>query len=630
MRIKKLFSSLTRRQAMKIVSFLVIVWLFFIVPTFAQTDTTNIELNKITAFLQNVIAICSRWWVILAVLAGKLMTNDFVYGAFIHMDIYLWKIWNIIKNFANFALIALVIGSIIKNLIGKEAIDVKKIITNTLLAGILIQASWFMMWALIDLSTVATVAISGFPSSFIQSNTNIKETMNTNAKTFNTHRLVYTMDSTNPKDSIQSIPIDVSESSDSQEDLWKSFLPTSNSISGPFVYMGMGIFNFQDIMTIGTDKNAVTMSLTFALRFIFIFFFTIALLLLFIANIMRIGLLRVFIIGSPFLILILLFKIKVGSGIGKLFSLPNLMTLVFKPVIFVAGMSIMLIVVMSMNSVLIDSGAQLTNINGISFGGSTWSSTMSLEGISNVEIKQDDLFGKKVLKDGQNAFAMLLVMFLSTFLMWRIVKLSLTLGSWPIEKAMETLTWQAERMAKSMPILPFKWWAASFNAVRWFSDQNITKIARDGFGMSRQGKFDEAEANFQKIIDDKMRIQSSWSNRDYSTLDTAIKENWGKNFFTKSQAIGHDKLWWLSLSNTRWKSQLEAYLTKYPTKTFNKSDSNATWFDAYFKDGNQAANNRKILHTLMWGDTHTKNKIGTGAISYDQLLKNVYSKKPTK
>ena len=73
------------------------------------------------------------------------MTNDFVYGAFIHMDIYLWKIWNIIKNFANFALIALVIGSIIKNLIGKEAIDVKKIITNTLLAGILIQASWFMM-----------------------------------------------------------------------------------------------------------------------------------------------------------------------------------------------------------------------------------------------------------------------------------------------------------------------------------------------------------------------------------------------------------------------------------------------------------------------------------------------------
>jgi hypothetical protein len=73
------------------------------------------------------------------------MTNDFVYGAFIHMDIYLWKIWNIMKNFANFALAALVMVSIVKGLIGKEALDVKKIITNTLIAGILIQASWFLM-----------------------------------------------------------------------------------------------------------------------------------------------------------------------------------------------------------------------------------------------------------------------------------------------------------------------------------------------------------------------------------------------------------------------------------------------------------------------------------------------------
>jgi len=73
------------------------------------------------------------------------MTNDFVYGAFIHMDIYLWKIRNIMKNFANFALAGLVLFSIIKSLAGKEALDVKKVITNTLVAGILIQASWFLM-----------------------------------------------------------------------------------------------------------------------------------------------------------------------------------------------------------------------------------------------------------------------------------------------------------------------------------------------------------------------------------------------------------------------------------------------------------------------------------------------------
>jgi hypothetical protein len=72
------------------------------------------------------------------------MTNDFVYGAFMHMDIYLWKIWNIMKNFANFALVGLVLFSIVESLTGK-ALDVKKIITNTLVAGILIQASRFLM-----------------------------------------------------------------------------------------------------------------------------------------------------------------------------------------------------------------------------------------------------------------------------------------------------------------------------------------------------------------------------------------------------------------------------------------------------------------------------------------------------
>ena len=110
----------------------------------------------------------------LAILAGKMMTNDFVYGAFIHMDIYLWKIWNIMKNFANFALVGIVMVAIIKSIVGKEALNPKKIITNTLLAGILIQASRFMMGALIDISTVATASISAFPMSFLKNDTKLQ------------------------------------------------------------------------------------------------------------------------------------------------------------------------------------------------------------------------------------------------------------------------------------------------------------------------------------------------------------------------------------------------------------------------------------------------------------------------
>ena len=307
------------------------------------------------------------------------------------------------------------------------------------------------------------------------------------------------------------------------------------------------------------------------------------------------------------------------------------MTLIFKPVIFVAAMSIMLIVVMSMYSVLMNSWTQITNINGITFNIEEWGSIMSLDWISTVKMEQNDLFGKDVLDKTQNSFAMLLVMLLSIFLMWRIVKLSLTLGSWPIEDTMEKMTGRAESMAKSMPILPFKWWWASFNAVKWFKQQQLTEIKR-GFGMDREGNFDEAEQNFQHMIDDKMNIQSSWTKLDYNTIDAAITTWWIDNFFNVSQKIGHKRQWWLSLTNSTWKAQLEKYLEKNPNNPnnpFTVSDSKATWFDKYFKWPTAAAN-RLRLHDYMWGDVYSKYKLSNNTISYENLLNNVYTNKPDK
>ncbi len=45
----------------------------------------------------------------------------------------------------------------------------QKIITQTLIAGVLIQVSWFAMAALVDLSTVATYAVGGLPLNVIGS-----------------------------------------------------------------------------------------------------------------------------------------------------------------------------------------------------------------------------------------------------------------------------------------------------------------------------------------------------------------------------------------------------------------------------------------------------------------------------
>ncbi len=103
-------------------------------------------------------------------LAGLAMDNSLIYWEVFHLDVPLWKFWNIIKNLANFTLGFLVLFTILKNVfsLGKKVEDVKKIVTSTLIAGVLIQASWFLTAAMIDLSTVATYGIWALPMSVLK------------------------------------------------------------------------------------------------------------------------------------------------------------------------------------------------------------------------------------------------------------------------------------------------------------------------------------------------------------------------------------------------------------------------------------------------------------------------------
>jgi hypothetical protein len=52
----------------------------------------------------------------LLVLAGLALDNTLVYASIFHLDAPLWKFWNMMKNFANFALGFMVLFAIIKNL----------------------------------------------------------------------------------------------------------------------------------------------------------------------------------------------------------------------------------------------------------------------------------------------------------------------------------------------------------------------------------------------------------------------------------------------------------------------------------------------------------------------------------
>jgi len=186
-RIKNLIARIFTKKNIKVFLFVFIILWFFVWDSFAA-DSSNLSQDTLEMFswlLNFFISILSWLWFVFAALAGKLMTNDLVYGSFINMDKMLWLLWNIMKNFANFALWFFFVFSIVKTLfssigLGKSKwwddpmTSAKNTVKTTLLAWLLIQMSWFLVWAAIDLSTVATAAVSSLPSQFISSSDSFK------------------------------------------------------------------------------------------------------------------------------------------------------------------------------------------------------------------------------------------------------------------------------------------------------------------------------------------------------------------------------------------------------------------------------------------------------------------------
>lgn len=130
----------------------------------AVTETSNNtdifeSIKVILGVILNIIYIIIRP---ILVLAGTAMDNTLIYGGFINLDRPLYTLWNISRTFANFLLVAILIVEIIR-MINKEEVNKKKIVINLLAASLGINASRFLLGALIDISTVATYGIGALP-----------------------------------------------------------------------------------------------------------------------------------------------------------------------------------------------------------------------------------------------------------------------------------------------------------------------------------------------------------------------------------------------------------------------------------------------------------------------------------
>ncbi|EKD25336.1 MAG: hypothetical protein ACD_80C00084G0022 [uncultured bacterium (gcode 4)] len=622
MTLRKIIRTLFHPTTIKIVSVIFIVWFFFVLPTYAQT-AANAWVSEAQKLLNTILSLCSRWWIILAIIAGKLMTNDRVYASIIHMDIYLWKIRNIMKNFANFGLIAIVLRNIIQNLVGKNKIDIKGIITKTLIAGILIQASRFLVGAVVDISTIATTAVGAFPSSFLQSSPDLQEQIR-KSMTNNVYKK-YEIDLFGAN---TMKPISTTEQPATTSNR-ESILPTYNSVSWPLIYLWFSVFKFQNYMNTEWGASAEALTISFLLRFVLIFLYTIGLALLLIANIIRVAFLRIFVIASPLLVLSQVFFKDEWLGwkswwIGKYLKFSVMIDLVFKPVIFVAGFSMILILVTSIQSIM--QGTLPKSFNGVTVSVLWSSSTLAIEGISTIQIQENDILGKDPFKTTaitetwQTIFVNLLIFFLTTFLIRQFIKMAVTSGKWsPISEMMSPMVDRIEKSAKTLPILPM-WWGMSVGAMNSIREWQTKKLA-EWFGVNKAGEFGEMkewsfeknEDKFNNFMADEMGLQHWWTDNDYNKLNKLAMDNSNyTSFFDTSRALAKDRQKWLSVDNKRWMANVESLLRDNRkleglNNTLGAENKFKPWTgdtkpETYFND----PQNIKALYSIMWWNEASK------------------------
>ncbi len=161
-----------------ILSVCIIVWdYFWVIEVFAQTWTSETTISeKEIAFAANLQLVIRMvyllMWPLVAIVWATL-DNSMVLWEVFYLNVSIYRMRQIMRNFANFALWWIFLFAILRNVFVAMSWNddsyingerwIKKLLPKMLLWAVLIQSSFFMMSTLIDLSTVAIYSVGTLP-----------------------------------------------------------------------------------------------------------------------------------------------------------------------------------------------------------------------------------------------------------------------------------------------------------------------------------------------------------------------------------------------------------------------------------------------------------------------------------
>ncbi len=147
----------------------------------APDASTNKSLNDLASLLD--IILNTLYIIIRPLLAitGMALDNSLVYGEAFGLTTTLRKFWTIMMQISFIVLTAMILWDIVKMIRKKDGDPYKDLpnkIKSWILAGVFIPLSWFIVSALIDLSTILIYQVGAIPLTLISSNDDTKILVN--------------------------------------------------------------------------------------------------------------------------------------------------------------------------------------------------------------------------------------------------------------------------------------------------------------------------------------------------------------------------------------------------------------------------------------------------------------------
>lgn len=430
------------------------------------------------------------------------MTNSFIYGEALHFDVFLWKIWQITRNIANFWLGFIFLYEILKYMLNpSETKTPMSIIKDLLKSGIVIQLSWFAIMVLVDISTVLFALVSSFPSQVIGSDAVFSQALNTVIESSCPDKII--SDNAQPqgnvlckwqkqiirfmadagwsklKNSTEAgiINVEMREGGGLTKDqLFDTLLPSQDSLSWPLMFIGFEIFktaqlsDYSNVQWISDMEKDFKQIFQIVLHSGMMILYTLSLLVLMVVLIARVLYLWIFIAISPIVVLLnYLIKPKKQLTNDIFRDINKMIKLIFWPVFYALYISLMIIMLVIFNWAL-------------KFNMMNYESPVQ---ITDSQLKFDNDLISVSMEGGTMRLYDLLLGAIALFLMRNLVQLAIKeeTGIKQIDDFTKNVSKLATWFIETVPIVPVPWSNIKIGAGSVFTDailnEKINSISGD-------------------------------------------------------------------------------------------------------------------------------------------------------